>query len=216
MQHGVLEPFIILGCAVVGGFCSSAPLGAINLWITDRILAHRESKLTWFLIGVIGMDCVHASLAAWGYHTFLAEGVVARWLTVLGGAFLVILGALSLLKRARQRRNPTLDAGLRRPLQDLLLGAFMCGANPAFLVFWVFVINLVERQTGFDILGWRLAILLAGIVAGDALWFRVFFKLVCKGHDHIRPRLLAMMRTTIAAAFVGCGTLAMYHGFKLQ
>jgi hypothetical protein len=44
----------------------------------------------------------------------------------------------------------------------------------------------------------------------------VFFKLVCKGHDHIRPRLLAMMRTTIAAAFVFGGTLAMYHGFKLQ
>ena len=216
MQHGMLEPFIILGSAVVGGFCSSAPLGAINLWITDRILAHREVKLTWFLIGVIGMDCVHASLAAWGYHAFVAEGVVARWLTVLGGAFLVILGALSLLKRVQQRHSPTLDAGVRRPLRDLLLGVFMCGANPAFLMFWVFVINLVERQTSVDILGWRLAILLAGIVAGDALWFRLLFKLVCKGHDHMRPRILAMVRTTIATAFVLVGTLAMYHGFKLQ
>ncbi len=216
MHHGMFEPFVILAAALIGGFCSSAPLGAINLWITDRILANRQVKLGWFLLGVIGMDCVHASLAAWGYHAFMDEGAVARWLTVLGGAFLVVLGSLSLLKKAQKQHHSPIANGSRRPAQDLLLGAFMCGANPAFLMFWVFTINQVERQTSLEILGWRLGVFLIGVAFGDALWFRVLFHLVRKGHDRFRPRVLASVRTTIAAAFVLVGTLAIYHGFKLR
>jgi threonine/homoserine/homoserine lactone efflux protein len=217
MQHGLIEPLVIILAALIGGFCSSAPLGAINLWVTDRVLACRQVKLTWFLVGVIGMDCVHASFAAWGYHAFIDEGPVARWLSIAGGAFLIVLGSLSLLKKAKAANTATPELGKsRKPFSDLLLGAFMCGANPAFLMFWVFAINQVEHQTHATILGWRLALFLIGVAAGDTLWFQVLLGLVRKGRDTFRPRVLASVRTTIAAAFVLVGTIAVYHGFKLH
>ena len=210
-----MEPLLILAAACISGFCSSAPLGAINLWVTDRVLERRQLGLAWFLFGVIAMDCVHASLAAWGYHAFVDEGPVARWLSVAGGAFLIVLGSLSLLKRARAATS-TPATTVRRPLSNFLLGVFMCGANPAFLVFWVFAINQVEHHLQTIILDWRLGIFLLGVAAGDAAWFRVLLHLVRKGRDSVRPRVLASVRMTIAEAFVLVGTAAVYHGFKLQ
>jgi threonine/homoserine/homoserine lactone efflux protein len=219
MSHGLLEPVIILLAALAGGFCSSAPLGAINLWVTDALLAHREARLRFFLSGVIAMDCVHASFAAWGYHAFFDEGAVARWLSVLGGAFLIVLGSLSLLNRAKARHDPPVDprGPGRRPLNDVLLGSFMCGANPAFLMFWVFAIDQVERHAHTqDILGWRLGVFLLGVAVGDSLWFLCLLNLVRKGREAVKPRVLASVRATIAMAFVLVGTIAVYRGFKLH
>lgn len=216
MQQNIVEPLTILIAALIGGFCSSAPLGAINLWVSDKILASRETRLRWFLTGVIAMDCVHASLAAWGYHAFFDEGPVARWLSVLGGAFLIVLGSLSLLKKVKAQAFTKDSARFRKPVQDLALGAFMCGANPAFLMFWVFAIDQVERHTGQDILGWRLGLFLAGVAAGDGLWFQVLMAVVRRGRDAVKPRILQSVRATIAAAFVLAGGLAIYHGMRVH
>jgi threonine/homoserine/homoserine lactone efflux protein len=218
LDNGIFEPLVILLSAMAGGFCSSAPLGAINLYVTDRILAKKDQRLRWYLAGVIGMDCVHASLAAWGYHAFFDQGPVARWASIAGGAFLIILGSLSLRKKAQQAAHaaPTLAKNGRPPLNDMLLGAFMCGANPAFLMFWVFAIDQVERHVDTDILGWRLALFLLGVATGDGLWFTVLLNLVRRGREAVKPRVLASVRATIAAAFVLVGGFAIYHGFKLR
>ena len=219
MGQGLVEPIIILIASIIGGFCSSAPLGAINLYITDRILARRDAPVRHFLLGVIGMDCVHAALAAWGYHVFFEAGPVGRWLSIAGGAFLVLLGSMSLRRRADQARRgdqPPVVAAARRPINDGLLGAFMCGANPAFLMFWVFAIDQVERQLDTDIVGWRLAVFLLGVALGDGLWFLVLLSLVRRGRDVVKPRILASVRATIAAAFVLVGGIAIYHGIRIH
>lgn len=224
MTRGIMEPIAILIAAMIGGFCSSAPLGAINLYVTDRMLARRDQTLRYFLAGVIAMDCMHASMAAWGYHAFFNAGPVGRWLSIGGGAFMVVLGTLGLRKRALHARGAQDCAEVgtggaktvlpRRPINDYLLGTFMCGANPAFLMFWVFAIDQVEGQLDTDILGWRLLLFIIGVAAGDTLWFLVLLGLVRRGREAVKPRVLASVRATIAAAFVLVGGVAIYHGFR--
>ena len=219
MQSGVvLDMLFILLAGLCGGFASSAPLGAINLWISDATLRHREDRLSWFIVGVILMDTIHASLAAWGYHAFLQDGPVGRWLSIAGGAFLIVIGSLSFLKRnaARQREAEAQGKGpepKRRKVNDFILGAFMCGANPAFLMFWVFAVGLIEKHVGIPVNSTGLALFLGGIAFGDGLWFLLLIRLVRKGREAFKPRVLASVRATIAMAFVVVGTIAIYHGF---
>ena len=221
MPSAAVGAIMLTSLATIAGFCSSAPLGAINLWVTDRVLGRKEVALTAYLMGVIGADGAHALIAAWGYHAFFDEGPVARWLSIFGGLFLVILGGIGLKQRTRRVLTvtteivndvPTVTGG---PLSDFLLGAFMCGANPGFLAFWVFAINQIERQTGIAVTGWQLLPFLLGIAFGDSVWFWLLLRLVRRGLDSVQPRFLASLRLGIAAAFVLVGTFAVYHGSKM-
>jgi threonine/homoserine/homoserine lactone efflux protein len=217
MPSAAVGAIMLTSLATLAGFCSSAPLGAINLWVTDRVLERRQVALTAYLIGVIGADGAHALIAAWGYHAFFDEGPVARWLSILGGLFLVILGGLGLKHRVRHLPVVPTDgqAVTGRPLSEFLLGVFMCGANPGFLAFWVFAINQIERQTGIAVTGWQLMPFLLGIAIGDSVWFWLLLRLVRRGLDTVQPRFLSSLRLGIAAAFVLVGTFAVYHGSKM-
>lgn len=213
----MLSLLLVALAGIAGGFCSSAPIGAINLWVTDATLSHREHRLSPYLIGVITADVLHATVAAWGYHVFLVEGPIGRWLGVLGGAVLVALGCMGFLKRNEAREAEAKASGVEvrsNRVQDFLLGAVMCGANPAFLMFWVFAINLIERHVGIPVTRLGLALFLGGIALGDGLWFNLLIHLVRKGRDKFKPAVLAHVRGAIAMVFVVIGSIAIFKSFQ--
>lgn len=217
MGHPDFLTLLLIALAgMAGGFCSSAPLGAINLWITDAVLDREERHLRWFIIGVVLADMTHAALASWGYHTYLQESGFAAGLGILGGAFLVVLGALGLARRKAPAEGSA-DKRVRashRPVQGFLLGAFMCGANPAFLVFWVFAITLVERHLNVLVSGLALAWFLAGLALGDTTWFLLLLAVVRRGREAVTPKALAPVRVAIATVFLVIGSVAIYKGFR--
>lgn len=213
----MLSLILVALAGLAGGFCSSAPLGAINLWVTDATLSHREDRLSPFLIGIIAMDVVHASVATWGYHAFLAEGPVERWLGVLGGAILIAMGCMGFLRRKETREADAKAKGQpvkSNRVQDFLLGAVMCGANPAFLMFWIFAVNLIEAHVGIPVTSLGLALFLGGIALGDGLWFLLLIRVARKGREMFHPAVLANVRGAIAMIFVVIGTVAIYKSFK--
>jgi threonine/homoserine/homoserine lactone efflux protein len=215
-MEAVLGLFLVSLAGLTGGFCSSAPIGAINLWVTDTTLSRREERLSAYLIGVITADVLHATLAAWGYHAYLVEGPIERWLGVLGGGILIALGCMGYLKRneARERQVKALGAPVKtNKVQDFLLGAVMCGANPAFLMFWVFAINLIEKHVGIPVTSLGLALFLGGIAFGDGLWFLLLIRVARKGREKFKPHILAHVRGAIAMVFVVIGSIAIYKSF---
>ena len=92
---------IYMFAGVIGGFCSSAPIGPINLWVADATLKNKDSELPVFLAGVIFCDMTYAGLASWGYYKWLEDGPLYSVFSISGGAFLIVLGILGFLQKNR-------------------------------------------------------------------------------------------------------------------
>ncbi len=206
---------LLASCGAIGGFLSSTPLGVINLWVVNSAIDDADKVLKWFIIGVIAADVSYAAVAAWGYHQFLQEGNLGRWLEFAGGAFLIILGLANLRKVAAstdktvENKPPT----GKKPFRDFTLGVFMCGSNPAFLMFWVYAIKKVEEHFHITLTDQSICAFLAGIGLGDALWFKLITKVVRRGRSRVNTRALRYLSSGIAVAFVSFGILAVAKGF---
>lgn len=210
---------VLTAAGACGGFISSTPLGVINLWIVHSSIERRRESVRWFVSGVISADVAYAAIAAWGYHVFVQDGPVGRSLELVGGTFLVVLGVLN-LRQAWTKRTPSSEAEavrgnaanaprIRKPGQDFALGAFMCGSNPVFLMFWVYVIKQVEDHLAITLSKAAIIAFLCGIALGDSLWFRLLTFVVSRSRTAVRPRVLRYVSSGIAVAFVGFGLVAL-------
>ncbi len=213
--------FLLVGTGVICGFFSSTPLGVINLWVVDAALAKREHTMKAFVAGVIVADIAYAAIAAWGFHAFLSEGPFGRWLELVGGGFLVVVGGLNLWKaRASSATGATkavpavLGGGLgTKKIRDFALGAFLCGSNPAFLMFWLFCIKKIEEYEHILLTDANVYAFLGGIGLGDALWFHLLTKVVHRGQKAVRPKALNVISSVIAVLFVAAGLAAVVKAF---
>lgn len=194
---------LLAGAAL--GFASSSPLGVINLWVADVALARTERRLFWFLTGVIACDVTFAALAAWGYHAFFEGRIVADWLRLVGGLLLLFLGWRQsvMLSVARVPAKPHKMTNL----SDLALGATLCGSNPAFLMFWIVAVSVLDEQLGIPAASLNVGALIIGVLIGDILWFWLLTRIVHRSRDVITSVTLARIRRTIGWLFVGVGAV---------
>ena len=204
---------LVLAAGALGGFVSSTPPGVINLWIVHSSLERRRESVAWFIAGVIAADVAYAGIASWGYHVFVQDGPVSRSLGLIGGLFFVGLGLLNLHQAWGAKSHaadvegvtPITATRARKPGQDFALGAFMCGSNPAFLMFWVCAVKQVEERFSITLTQAAIAAFLIGVALGDSLWFRLLTFVVHRGRGAVRPRILRYVSSGIAVVFVGFG-----------
>lgn len=203
---------LVITAGIVGGICSSAPLGIINLWITDAVLAKNEQKIVWFVVGVIIADVAHGAMASWGYHEFLQKSGFERWIGLIGGGFVMVMGLMS-LREAKPVKTP-IGSPITKKAHEFSLGLMMCGLNPGFLVFWMFVIDQIESKINHQVEGISLLYFLAGVIIGDGIWFSFIVSLAKKGREHVNPRNLKIIRTSIAYFFVLVGIYAVIMSIR--
>ena len=206
---------------LVSGFCSSAPLGPINLWLVEAVSSQRRrSSIFAFLSGVIITDMVFAATALWGYFALIRQTGLERTIILAGASFLIIMGLISLVRLRRNgettpARGPGFLAGITGPAGHFFSGALFCGSNPAFLMFWVFVVNLMEKGLEhYKLDPFNSALFLAGVALGDAVWFTLLTTLVRKGLNIAKPRLLLGLRVGIAGAFLVFGVIALWRNLS--
>jgi threonine/homoserine/homoserine lactone efflux protein len=205
---------VCLVAGMIGGIVSSAPIGPINLWVADATLRGQDRTLTGFLGGVILCDVAYAALAAWGYHAVAQDGRTAAWLSLLAGGVLIVLGLVMTARAgAEQRPAPGRPAPFT-PARHFLLGTIMMGGNPAFLMFWVFVVDLVSWQIGGPIRSGLLVPLLAGVIIGDALWFAFLTRLVRSGSALLGAVARPRFERVLALGFVAAGIYSIMHGLS--
>lgn len=203
---------ILFACGFVGGFCSSAPLGVINLWVTDITLKGSERQLTAFLSGVIAMDAIYGMLALWGYHAVSPQGIQGALLAIAGGVFILGMGAHNLWSVKHPSQNLTSKIG-NTTWRDFLLGVFLVVSNPAFLLFWIFAVKMIEDHFQARITTILSQILfVGGIIAGDLVWFRVLIAMGRRGRRAAHPQWLRRLRQAIALGFLIFGTWAVGQG----
>lgn len=195
---------------LVCGFLSSSPLGSINLWIIARILndVRQSTRIIWYLMGVVSADLTYAVLAAWGYRALFSDTAAEAWIAGLGGSFLILLGIFA------WRRHPDESPGdlagkAASPARQWLLGIFMCGSNPGFLLFWIFAIDQLENHFAGAFSDQTLWFFLAGIAAGDLLWFGLLIAGVRRFRNMVSEKFTQVVNRAVAAAFIVIGTISI-------
>lgn len=200
----------------VSGILSSAPVGPANLWIVSALAppSKKTRNIIAYVLGIIIVDLVYAQLAFKGYSSYFQGTESERWLGVIGGLGLIVIGALeckNLYSRNDNNANdtPSTPGSRGSCIKDFAVGAFICGSNPVFIMFWLMVANNIN-EFGITNLDSNNAIyVLIGIVAGDALWYSGFTKTVKMGLTKIPNKIIYYLRLSIAASIIALGLMAL-------
>jgi threonine/homoserine/homoserine lactone efflux protein len=213
-----LELYLLM-IGLLGGVCSSAPIGPINLWLGDYTLKHAAKGLPQilaFVFGVIVIDICYAGFAALGYTAIVDLGLWADWISALGGIVLIGIGIIALKRSsnpATQGHPKQLSQNSPQWIMAFALGAFLCCANPGFLMFWVFAIDFINTKIGLPMIDHNVVFFLMGVALGDMIWFWTIYKTVEKGRDRISSTLILSIRRVIAVLIVLFGVAGLVTAF---
>jgi threonine/homoserine/homoserine lactone efflux protein len=158
----------------LSGFLSSTPLGPINLWVADHGLSKAAPSRLWFFLGaVIVVDIIYSGAALWGHFGFLEEATELRWVGIFSGLFTLGLGAALFFKAWRDAPAYSVERASSN-ISAAIQGAILTGANPAFLLFWLFIANQIIARIDRSLSTIELMTFVSGVAIGDLLWFSIF------------------------------------------
>ena len=202
-----LKSIGLLLSGAICGFFSSSPPGPINLLVADSVIGTRSLHRNAFIIGVIIAELLLAGIAFWGYHRFFQTPAFQRWAPLIGGIFVMGLGIAGLFSQRPKGEEGAGAGGYsgRKKGGDFLQGLFLCGSNPAFLLYWIYVmsaLSYVGLSTGVPM---KSIYLLSGIALGNALWFKLFIGSLKRGADRLKGSFLPWLRKGISFALIALG-----------
>ena len=203
-----MDILIIISVALFSGFVASAPIGPINLLVAEMVLDKKDLELRYFLAGVIVIDLVFAAVAFYGYHNLLMGSLLEKWLIAAGGIFILLLGILGLIRK-ETRISRAFRTEQPSYLGQFLKGILLCGTNPAFLLFWIFVASQLNLIMERNLLAWEIPILLLAIGAGTTLWFMVYLRLLKSGVERVNFGLLSKIRKGISLSLIILGVATL-------
>lgn len=196
-----------LAIGLVLGFASSTPLGPINLHIARRRFEDRSARIFPFVLGVVVADLIVASLALGGLLAAHLSSETLRAIGLIGGGAFIAYGAFGLWRAREEDLKP---AALSRFSSDLTMGFLFCGLNPGFYLFWVYgasiLLSTVELSTSTAVL------FTTGVLAGDALWFYFFLKLMGWAQPIINRRVWSMGTFALTMAIGSYAIWRSLHG----
>jgi len=160
------------------GFSIAAPVGPIGVLCIRRTLADGRGVGFVSGLGAATADAFYGAVAAFGL-TLISDFLQGQttWLRVVGGAFLIYLGARTFLTKPKEVKKSQSPSDDQRPPDHKttrLLGAFLSTlgltiTNPAtilsFTIMFAGVIGGSSRDVG------SAGSLVTGVFAGSAMWW---------------------------------------------
>lgn len=214
MPMVALKTLILVLSGTLCGFFSSSPPGPINLLVADSVLGERKLHRSSFIIGVIIGELTIAGIAFWGYHEFFDGPAFQRWAPLVGGVFVIGLGGAGLFLPSgrKEGRSSEKEHSGKKKGGDFFQGLFLCISNPAFLLFWIYVMSFISYLEVSDGVPMKSLFLLMGIGLGNTIWFTFFTRLLYHGADRLKGALLPYLRKGISVAliFLGLAGIIMF------
>jgi threonine/homoserine/homoserine lactone efflux protein len=202
-----LDSIIVIFAGLLSGFVASAPIGPINLLVAEQVM-RKKYDLNFFVLGVVLVDMFFGALAFLGYHNLFVHYDLEHMLILVGGIFIVIIGFIGLFKKESGK-----FAGfkVKRPsrLAQFMKGVILCGTNPAFLLFWIFVAGQINQLIGYELYTYQIILTLFSIGIGTSLWFYMYVKLLKRGTKHINLSLVGKIRKGISLTLIIIGGTAL-------
>ena len=159
-------PFFLKG--IIIGFSIAAPVGPIGVLCIRRTLA--DGRLAGLVsgLGAATADLFYGCVAAFGL-TFISQFLIDQemWLRLIGGLFLLYLGAKTFFSKSSNDEIEQKKGGL---LNSYFSTFFLTLTNPlTILSFAAIFAGLGFVNTGGDYLS--ALTLVAGVFSGSALWW---------------------------------------------
>jgi threonine/homoserine/homoserine lactone efflux protein len=194
------------------GFVIAASPGPIFFLCLRRTLARG-----WLIglvsgVGVATADAFYAGLAAFGIGavTSLLTGE-RRWLALLGGVILVLLGLRSLIERPKTVEPPPASNGSGFAWAYMsTLGLTM--ANPSTIISFAALVATLGIGTGAGFV--PPALLVLGVFAGSATWWLVLAGIGAGMRARLGPGALRAISAFSGLAIAGLGMLAIYSAIS--
>ncbi len=162
MEWGFLLRGLLIGVAV------AAPIGPVNVLCMHRTLAH--GRLIGFVsgLGAALADASFGAVAAFGL-TAVADFLIGQqhWTRLVGGLFLLVLGARIFLSPPRDSAAADGDANLWRAIATTFA---LTITNPLTILSFVGIFagaGLIRTGVGYA----AAAVLVLGVFLGSGLWW---------------------------------------------
>lgn len=195
------------------GFVVAASPGPIFFLCLRRTLA--RGWLTGLVsgLGVATADGLYAGLAAFGIGAVTTVLVGGRvWLTLIGGAALVLLGIRTVTSRPKDEAAANLDgAGLALAYASTL---GLTVTNPATIISFAALVASLGIGIGDGYLPPALVVI--GVFAGSATWWCVVAGLGAGLRARVTPRVLRGISAFSGVAIAALGIAAILSTLEVE
>jgi len=189
-----------LALGLLVGFPIAASPGPISFLVFRRTLARGWRSGLVSGLGVATGDAIYAALAAFGVAVVTNVLISQRrWIGLLGGIALVVIGLRTISQNPPPRSSP--KRGDYASMVALTL------TNPPTILSF----SAVFAGLGLSVeAGWLPAIgLVIGVMLGSALWWVVMTALVSALRDRVTPAVTHAIRLVSGLALIGFGVLGV-------
>ncbi|MGL4647871.1 MAG: LysE family translocator, partial [Caldilineaceae bacterium] len=202
-------PVLLRGMIV--GLGIAAPVGPIGLLVIQRTLEQGRLVGLFSGLGAATADLIYGLIAAFGL-TLVAQALtsVQNVLAVIGGLFLIWLGASTLLRApATQAARVTEDVNRRGLLGAWASTLLLTLTNPLTILAFAAILSgagLLDTggSTGQSLL------LVAGVALGSALWWLLLSGGVSFFRHRVSPVALLWVNRSAGVLLVGFGLFALW------
>jgi len=196
--------FLISG--IIIGFSIAAPVGPIGVLCIRRTLA--EGRLHGLVsgLGAATADAVYGCIAAFGL-TFITDVLVQQqlWLRLVGGAFLLFLGARTILSKPSEKPQLETRIGLLKAYGSTF---FLTITNPVTILSFAAIFAGIGLGTAVADYG-SAGLLVFSVFAGSALWWLILSGAVSLLRKKVTQRVLVWINRVSGAIIIGFGVFIL-------
>jgi threonine/homoserine/homoserine lactone efflux protein len=188
------------------GFSIAAPVGPIGVLCIRRTLAEGRAVGLASGLGAAAADAAYGLVAAFGLTAISSVLVGQRfWLGLLGGLFLLYLGARTLL--ARPAEQPAHAASGRGLVGAFLSTLALTLTNPMTILSFVAIFAGLGVAAGAD---YGAALLVGGVFLGSAAWWLTLSLLVGALRSRFDARAMLWVNRLSGVIILGFGLVALW------
>ncbi len=196
----------------VVGICASVPLGPIGVLCIQRTLSKGRNSGFITGLGAAVSDTVFAavSLLSISYVQKLLSDY--RYLVMIAGGIIVGIFGVRLFMTNPVKQIRRVKSGNRHYWQDFFSTVLMTITNPGafFLMLGLFAFIGISRVEAEPLE--RIAVTLAGVFAGAALWWHILSTCINQFRNKLRLRQLIMINRVAGVVIMVLGLISLFEG----
>jgi threonine/homoserine/homoserine lactone efflux protein len=199
--------FILLATGIAIGLSVTAPLGPVNVMVIRNAIRRGFAVALLTGLGAVAADAVFATVAAYGIGSvqhFITD--YAKPLTAVGGLILVFMGVRLARTHITLAELALQEPQRRRQVAAKMLTTFtLTITNPGVLFgfFAIFGTMTAVLRLGDD--AWRPLTVVAGVVAGGALWWLFLSFLITRLRSRISESVFDRINRWTGVVIAGFG-----------